>query len=141
LILNILLYLLILPCLASVLIGTIGAHPTGLGEVDAGVNCIEYGHGYLGEAFTVLGGADGIDLLQLGCLQLTQDIKPAFDWGGREHVAVGTEELGIRGHLEIFICGRLRHGLSSGLVIDHNSFIICVHQQQIQDAYQHKICG
>jgi hypothetical protein len=51
--------------------------------------------GDLGEAFPILGGADGTDLLELGGFQLSQYIEPAFHRSGGEHILVGGQQIGI----------------------------------------------
>jgi hypothetical protein len=74
-----------LPGPASVGEAAVRAHPVGLGHVDAGIDAIEDGTGDLWQSvFRILGGADGVNVLELGRFQFAQHVEPAFAparWG------------------------------------------------------------
>ena len=70
---NILLYLLTLPRFTGVRIRAIGAHPVGLGHVDAGIDtAARTALSNLGKAFPFLGGAGGMDDFKLGAVSICE---------------------------------------------------------------------
>jgi hypothetical protein len=130
-----------LPGPAGVGEAAVGAHPVGLGHVDAGIDAIEDRVGDLGKALPVLGGADGVNLLELGRFQFAQHVKSALHRRCGENVFVGSQQIAIAGHLQVLIGIVLGHGLGGRLVVYDYGVVVLVHQQQVDDAHQHELRG
>jgi hypothetical protein len=130
-----------LPGPAGVGEAAVGAHPVGLGHVDAGIDAIEDRVGDLGKALPVLGGADGVNLLELGRFQFAQHVKSTLHRRCGENVFVGSQQIAIAGHLQVLIGIVLGHGLGGRLVVYDYGVVVLVHQQQVDDAHQHELRG